>query len=107
VPEFRCRHGFLRSQVKCPACDASDLERERRENQLRKYELARDPSAPRRPKAEATNLNGTYTCKTCGQTKPLSEFYVSRTEKRGHQSRCKACDNNKRTQANIRQRGHV
>jgi len=31
------------------------------------------------------------TCKTCGQEKPLTEFYAHPTCKDGHLSRCKTC----------------
>jgi hypothetical protein len=41
-------------------------------------------------------LEGKYTCTACGEEKPKSEFYASKTDSRGHQSKCKTCDNNKR-----------
>lgn len=41
-------------------------------------------------------LVGTYVCMACGDKKPKSEFYASKTESRGHQAKCKVCDNNKR-----------
>ena len=41
-------------------------------------------------------LVGTYVCTGCGHEKPKSEFYASKTDSRGHQSKCKVCDNNKR-----------
>jgi hypothetical protein len=31
-------------------------------------------------------------CSTCGETKPLSEFYRSSTTRDGRQYRCKPCD---------------
>jgi hypothetical protein len=70
-------------------------------NRAKQSELVRAALQSRRPtSAEAHGLVGFYTCSTCGETKPKSDFYINRTEPRGHQSRCKTCDNNKaRTQA--------
>lgn len=34
-----------------------------------------------------------FTCKTCKQTKPLTEFYRNHITSTGHESRCKACRN--------------
>ena len=54
--------------------------------------------------AEPVSRAGAYRCRFCGQTKPLSEFYIMRSSSLGHQSRCKTCDNRTRGQ---RMRGEV
>lgn len=84
--ETRCPHGFFRSAVACPTCDRADV---------------RSGTSParttrKRGEGEVLNLPGFYTCCNCGQSKPIPEFYASRTSPRGHQSRCKVCDNSKR-----------
>lgn len=92
MTEQRCSHGFLRSVVPCPACDPRLTERVA----LAAAEPSRAVARPR-GHGEPHALVGAYRCRgRCGQVKPLSEFYISRTSKRGHQRMCKACDNNKR-----------
>lgn len=104
--EQRCPHGFLRSVVPCPVCGGNGAKSpvawssERR----RGYRAA---THARRNAAEPHNLAGEYECSSCGHTKPLSEFYISRSHPSGHQSRCKTCDNNKRTARLQRRRDYV
>jgi hypothetical protein len=93
---MRCKHGFEREVVPCPECDpraARDFtvrtEAQSRERNARAY-------ARKRGQGETVDRPGTYVCRGCGQEKPLSEFYVSRNTKLGHQSRCKVCDNSAR-----------
>jgi hypothetical protein len=77
-------------------------------NRAKQSELVRSAvEAARLSGAEPHGLVGTYRCNCCGLTKPKSEFYISRGDPRGHQSRCKLCDNNKRTQRLKLARGYV
>lgn len=75
----RCSHGFL-----SPLCEVCHVQA-RRQASIRK-----------RGNGECCTLPGMFCCIQCGANKPLSEFYLSRTMKRGHQSRCKRCDNSER-----------
>lgn len=47
-------------------------------------------------RAKPHGLVGKYTCLGCGKEKPKAEFYASKTDSRGHQAKCKVCDNSKR-----------
>jgi hypothetical protein len=93
----RCTHGFEREVVPCPTCDGGKTKEPRAwaPSTRRAYRAA---THARRNQAEPHNLVGEYQCSSCGRTKPLSEFYISRSHSMGHQSRCKTCDNNKRVQ---------
>jgi hypothetical protein len=93
VSERRCGHGFLRSVVACPACDLGKarFERETSERTGSVRSRTRHPAA-------VVQREGSYRCRACGVEKPLTEYYISRTSRLGHQSRCKVCDNNKRSE---------
>lgn len=98
--ETRCPHGFMRSIVPCVECGPLPVA----PKQLRK----RVPGSGRNPKrcrlrgdGEPNKMRGEYTCTFCRVTRPLSEFYLSRTTKQGHQSRCKDCDNNLRGRGKV------
>jgi hypothetical protein len=41
----------------------------------------------------STPMSQTKTCRTCSTAKPVTEFYRYGGGKRGHRTRCKACDN--------------
>lgn len=94
----RCDHGFERSVVPCPVCDhgLSENARPRENASVLGASLA---GRRKRGQGETVNRVGTFVCRgPCGREKALTEFYVSRTQPRGHQSRCKDCDNNKRVE---------
>ncbi len=89
-----------------PAADLLYIDHNTIRNRAKQSELVRRAiEASQQPRAESHGLVGTYTCTCCHKDKPKSEFYISRSDSRGHQSRCKACDNNKRTQRLRRMRG--
>jgi hypothetical protein len=103
VSEQRCAHGFLRSVIPCPSCDGGlSPNAKARENAS---QWQQHGATARRGQAQPHGLTGTYRCNCCGMTKPLSEFYVARGSRLGHQGRCKSCDNNKRVQRLQRSRG--
>ena len=93
--ETRCKHGFLRSVVPCPSCDR------------RKARVVTESSVRVRGQGEVVAREGSFRCRGCGVEKPLSEYYVSRTATRGHQSSCKDCDNRKRVEHLKQGRGYV
>ncbi len=93
--ETRCKHGFLRSVVPCPSCDR------------RKARVVAESSVRVRGQGEVIAREGSFRCRGCGVEKPLSEYYVSRTLTRGHQSRCRACDGNKRANRYRAERGSL
>lgn len=102
----RCDHGFERSVVPCPVCDQGKPERAA--TSASSLTRAAKPTLRRvRGQGEPITEAGSYRCNSCGLTKPLSEFYRSRTNNRGHQHKCKTCDNNKRTERIQRERGYV
>jgi hypothetical protein len=92
VVETRCTHGFLRSAVPCPVCDPGRTRVERETSECSR------PAGRVRGQGEVITREGSFRCRDCGELKPLQQFYVSRSMKRGHQSMCKACDNNKRVE---------
>jgi hypothetical protein len=103
--EQRCPCGFLRSKVKCPTCDGGLSPNAKPREHASASRPASRPA--RRGTAVPHGLVGEYECSSCHRTKPLSEFYISRAHPSGHQSRCKACDNNKRVQRLQRARSYV
>lgn len=82
----RCPHGFLKEAALCPECPAPPRAKAHRRG------------GRKRGETESHGLVGEYLCVRCGVIKPLSEFYVSRSSARGHQSRCKDCDNTTRSE---------
>lgn len=96
--ETRCPCGFLRSVVPCERCPPVPRTRSPRVRGARASRSVR--GARPRGQGEPNTMSGCYVCAACRIEKPLSEFYLSRTEKRGHQSRCKSCDNNMRRRPN-------
>jgi hypothetical protein len=86
TPTGRCSHGFLAGLCVLPRCSYSESV----------TMGSRATSPPRRPRIVQDAPEGFYICTLCGRTKPLEEFYTSRSDKLGHQSRCKVCDNRTR-----------
>ena len=102
----RCDHGFERSVVPCPTCDHGVSERaaDRAEGLTRPAK----PTLRRvRGQGEPNTREGSFRCRKCRELKPLADFYICRSSRRGHQSMCKACDNSKRTARIHRERGYV
>lgn len=95
APEQRCDHGFLRSVAPCPICDLPKVVRARIQQNERTRASYREFKKRTRKPPEVVQRTGTYVCRKCGVEKALTEFYVSRTTPQGHQSRCKACDNDR------------
>jgi hypothetical protein len=85
--------------VPCPTCNPGESERVSVRAEVRH----RPNNAAVRPRGQGERITreGTFRCRACHVEKPLSDFYVSRSLKRGHQSWCKRCDNDKRA-ANLR-----
>lgn len=76
----RCRHGFVKGLCVVFGCESAET------NMLA-------PQQRRRGQGELLLLPGVFQCRACGLVKALSEFYANRSSRRGHQSRCKECDN--------------
>jgi hypothetical protein len=96
VSEQRCSHGFLRSVQPCPVCDAGKSSEPKAWSSATRREY-RASTRERWNASQPHGLVGEFQCVRCGFTKPLSEYYISRSSPRGHQSRCKTCDNDKRS----------
>lgn len=71
-----------------------DCKKCQRENQ-RQRRLAKaetDPSTiPKAKKTRQPNSKNEWECSTCREYKPLTEFHKNKSEKNGHSSRCKDC----------------
>lgn len=76
----RCAHGFIKGLCVVFGCKSAET------NKLSFQQR-------RRGQGELLLLPGVFQCTCCGQVKALSEFYANRSSRRGHQSRCKNCDN--------------
>lgn len=96
MAEVRCPHGFMRSVVPCDECPPMPKAARTKATRAVSSERRSVRGARPRGQGEPNKLVGTYVCTACRVEKPLSEFYLSRTTKQGHQSRCKVCDNNMR-----------
>lgn len=103
IVETRCRHGFLRSVVRCPVCggvDAATIPLEQRKGHVE--DLTSQPIAGARVLGRASNTNkgnAAWQCLLdCGHVKIVQGSHLRKIQAKGGSIRCPegCCGNAKR-----------